>query len=84
MCRNAKFCTELGTDPRKWDKQCPLRPPEYFESCLDSFIKAYTFANQGKLSQAIETLKSTRSEDLRHWFVEHGQKLCKDGRYLDL
>jgi 5-methylcytosine-specific restriction endonuclease McrA len=40
---------------------------------LDSFIEAYVLANQGKLIQAIETLKSTRSEDLRQWFVEHGQ-----------
>ena len=73
MCRQAKFCTELGMDPKKWDKRCPLPPPEYFESCLDAFIEAYSLANQGKLIQAIETLKSTRSEDLRQWFVEHGQ-----------
>jgi 5-methylcytosine-specific restriction endonuclease McrA len=73
MCRKAKFCTELGIDPKKWDKRCPLPPPKYFESCLDSFIEAYVLANQGKLIQAIETLKSTRSEDLRQWFVEHGQ-----------
>ena len=73
MCRKAKFCTELGLDPKKWDKRCPLPPPEYFESCLDSFIQAYSLANQGKLIQAIEILKSTRSEDLRQWFVEHGQ-----------
>ena len=73
MCRKAKFCTELGIDPKKWNKRCPLAPPEYFESCLDSFIKSYALANQGKLTQAIETLKSTRSEDLRQWFVEHGQ-----------
>ena len=73
MCRKAKFCTELGIDPKKWDKYCPLPPPEYFERCLDSFIEAYALANQGKLIQAIDTLKRTRSEDLRQWFVEHGQ-----------
>jgi 5-methylcytosine-specific restriction endonuclease McrA len=73
MCRKAKFCTELGIDPKKWNKRCPLAPPKYFESCLDSFIKSYALANQGKLTQAIKTLKSTRSEDLRQWFVEHGQ-----------
>lgn len=63
----------MGEDSEKWDKRCPLPPPDYFESCLDQFIKAYSAATQGNITESVSLLSKTRSEDLRQWFVEHGQ-----------
>ena len=73
MCRKSKFCTELGQDASKWSQTCPLSPPTYFEDSLNYFIESYQLALKGQKDEAIATLQKTRSDDLRHWFVEHGQ-----------
>ena len=73
MCRNADSCIELDTDPKKWSRTCPLQPPKYFDRSLNTFIKAYTAANAGEINRAIELLSDTRGEDLRNWYIEHGQ-----------
>ena len=73
MCRNSKFCTELGQDINKWSKTCPLRPPTYFDDSLNYFIESYQMALNGKKDEAIATLQKTQSDELRYWFVEHGQ-----------
>ena len=42
MCRGqSSFCTELGTDPEKWSRECPLPPPAFLEESLNYFIESY-------------------------------------------
>jgi hypothetical protein len=73
MCIDAEFCTELGVDPQKWSTRCPLPPPKHLEECLDFFIQAFTAAKKGNLTKSLELLTQTRSNELREWYVEHGQ-----------
>jgi len=73
MCRKADWCTELDSDPKKWSRTCPLQTPKYFEKSLNIFIKAYQAAEAGKIDRAIKLLGDTRGEDLRNWYIEHGQ-----------
>ena len=73
MCRKASWCSELDQDPKNWSKVCPLPPPKYFEESLDFFIAAFRAANKGQFDDAIDLLTQTRSDELRYWYVEHGQ-----------
>jgi hypothetical protein len=73
MCRGKKTCSELGTNPDEWSKSTPLQTPTWFNHELSLFSKAVTYASTGKLNDSLQTLLSVRSDDLRHWFVEHGQ-----------
>ena len=73
MCIAAEFCTELGVDPQNWSARCPLPPPKHFEGCLDFFIQAFTEAKKGNITKSLELLTQTRSNELREWYVEHGQ-----------
>ena len=73
MCRESDWCSELDPDPKKWSKTCPLQPPKYFDKSLNTFIKAYKAAQDGDINRAIELLVDTRGEDLRNWYIEHGQ-----------
>jgi 5-methylcytosine-specific restriction endonuclease McrA len=73
MCIDAEFCTELGVDPQNWSARCPLPPPKHFEGCLDFFIQAFTEAKKGNITKSLELLTQTRSNELREWYVEHGQ-----------
>lgn len=73
MCRNADWCSELDPNPKKWSKSCPLQPPKYFDKSLNTFIKSYTAALAGNINEAIKLLGETRGEDLRNWYIEHGQ-----------
>ena len=73
MCRESDWCSELDPDPKKWSKTCPLQPPKYFDKSLNTFTKAYKAAQDGDIDRAIELLVDTRGEDLRNWYIEHGQ-----------
>ena len=73
MCRKSDYCTELGTNPTQWSTRTPLPHPEYFEKSLETFIRAFEFAKVQDSSNAISFLSRTRSDELRNWFVEHGQ-----------
>jgi hypothetical protein len=73
MCIDAEFCTELGVDPQKWSTRCPLPPPKHLVECLDFFIQAFTEARKGDITKSLELLTQTRSNELREWYVEHGQ-----------
>ena len=73
MCVDSKFCFELGTDPQKWSTRCPLPPPKHLVECLDFFIQAFTEARKGDITKSLELLTQTRSNELRAWYVEHGQ-----------
>ena len=69
MCRAAKFCTELGQDPSKWSRACPLPPPEFSDVALEHFLLAFSQAKAGQIDMAIASLNKTRSDDLRAWCV---------------
>lgn len=73
MCRNAKFCTELGVNPDQWSKSTPLPPPNFFRDSLNYFIVSLQQIANGEQEAALFSLEKTRSNDLRQWFVEHGQ-----------
>jgi len=73
MCRNADWCSELDLNPKKWSKTCLLQPPKYFNESVNVFIKAYRAAESGNTNKAIKLLGDTRGEDLRDWYIEHGQ-----------
>lgn len=73
MCRNTDWCTELDPDPKKWSKTCPLQPPKYFEESLNIFVSAFKAAETGDIAKARHFLARTRSDELRDWYVEHGQ-----------
>jgi|ETNmetMinimDraft_13_1059891.scaffolds.fasta_scaffold55054_1 5-methylcytosine-specific restriction endonuclease McrA len=73
MCRGKETCSELGTNPEKWSKSTPLQIPSWFNDELSLFSKAVELASTGKTNDSLQTLSSVRNDDLRHWFVEHGQ-----------
>ena len=73
MCQQKAFCLILGEDTNKWSRECPLPKPEFFEAALDTFVKAFTLAVGGDIRSSISYLHQIPDEELRHWFVEHGQ-----------
>ena len=73
MCRNSSYCTELGKNPEKWSRTCPLPPPDFFHTSFKFFIAAYELAIQGKILESIAMLEKTESDRLRYWYEEHGQ-----------
>lgn len=73
VCRNSKFCSELGLDPKDWDTHCPLPTPAIFNSYLDFFVESYQLAIDGNISKGIDLLSKTGDSELKNWFVEHGQ-----------
>lgn len=73
MCRNANSCSELGIEPEKWSRLTPLSPPTFFIDSLKYFIESLQLAKNGQSEDALISLEKTRSNELRHWFVEHGQ-----------
>lgn len=71
--RNHRKCTELGDDPAKWSKESPLPPPNWFEEQLEHFECSVLHAAHGEVATAIKVPSLIRSDDLRDWYVEHGQ-----------
>ena len=72
MCRGKAECPELGNDPDRWDRYCPLRPPTWFEGQLDIFISAVNEFVDVKQARCIDILSTIRSDEMRDWFIEHG------------
>lgn len=73
MCIGKSTCTELDINPERWDKTCPLRPLDWFETQLDIFADAVDEFINGNRSHCLEILANIRSNEMRDWFVEHGQ-----------
>ncbi len=72
MCIGQEKCTELG-DPSTWDLNCPLRPPGWFEDELSKFDEALDEFIRGNRNNCIGLLESVRSDEIRGWYIEHGQ-----------
>ena len=73
MCRGKKYCSELGTTPKLWSKKSPLVPPKWFKHELLLFKEAVFEASIGNISESIQILNKIRSDEMREWYVEHGQ-----------
>jgi 5-methylcytosine-specific restriction endonuclease McrA len=73
MCRHSQFCTELRGGPETWSRHAPLLPPAWLEGELDLFVDAVHAAAGGNRAASLEALARIRSDDLRNWYVEHGQ-----------
>lgn len=82
MCKGRNYCTELGTDPTKWSRECPLPPPPWFSDQVVVFRRAARSAAEGALDTALKLLHKVRGEDLREWYDRHGQNTGKF-RYRD-
>lgn len=73
MCRGKQNCSELGVNPQLWSRETPLRPPEWFKSELLIFKEAVFEASIGNRNRSLLILSKIRSDEMRNWFVEHGQ-----------
>lgn len=73
MCRGKQNCSELGTNPENWSKVAPLLPPLWFKEELSLFSSAVHEAAVGNIEKSLKSLLKIRSNELREWFVEHGQ-----------
>lgn len=72
MCRG-RFCDVLGDHPDNWSRCAPLLPPNWFDQQIDTFRAVVLAASNGYIELATSLLARVRSDDLRDWFVEHGQ-----------
>ncbi|EDM25777.1 hypothetical protein LNTAR_15212 [Lentisphaera araneosa HTCC2155] len=77
MCKGKNICSELGDDPKSWDEKSTLLPPFWIRKEIETFISAVESAFRGDLSHSKEILKTIKSDDLRDWFVDHGQNTGK-------
>jgi hypothetical protein len=73
MCRAANKCTELGSNPALWPRNSPLAPRDWFEEQLDIFHEAVSQFVDGDSTACLTTLAKTRSNEMRDWYIEHGQ-----------
>lgn len=73
MCRGKNECSELGADSSRWDKRCLLRHPVWMSAEVDRLSRAVRALVDGRRDLAITELRESRDEEMRTWFIEHGQ-----------
>lgn len=73
MCRGINICSELGSNSDVWDKFSPLPMPNWGSNQIDIFESAVDDFIRGNTNSCLNKLKQIRSEELTHWFIEHGQ-----------
>ncbi len=73
MCRKSKECSELGTDPSKWDQYCPLRMPSWFDNEILKFSRAVGLFVDLKRDECLSVISTIRDKEMRVWCSEHGQ-----------
>lgn len=75
MCRGLSVCSELGSNPGQWDRECLLRPPAWIGTCIDTFIEAMDCLIKGNRNGCLELLKKIqeREKAFTNWYIEHGQ-----------
>ena len=74
MCRGKEFCSELGHDPNKWSKNCPLPLPDFFNSSLEKFSVSVRELTLRNTKAALDALFECNSEEVGSYFMEHGQQ----------
>lgn len=81
MCRKSHrdnphgdYCTELGTDPKQWDKECPLRPKPAMKltECVDAFIEVIQAYRREKAT-IDDVAEKAENVNLKNWYIMHGQ-----------
>ncbi len=82
MCRGKNECSELGADPAKWDKDCPLRPPEWLNGEITKFVQALEQFIAGNQENCISILSTIRNHEITDWYIEHGQMSGKHRKNL--
>ena len=73
MCRGKQFCSELGTNPSEWDKNCPLRVPSIYDNAVNLFTDAILLFIKGKRDECISKIEEIDNVGITNWYVEHGQ-----------
>lgn len=73
MCRGKDECTELADNTSKWDRYCPLRPPEWIDIEITSFEQAVDQLMKGNRDKCLELLANIKDEEITDWYIEHGQ-----------
>lgn len=75
MCLGNLICSEIGSDPKQFDKECLLRPPSWIGPCIDKFIQAMDCLIAGKRNACLELLNKIMDEEkaFTKWYIEHGQ-----------
>jgi len=74
MCREKKFCEVLGTDSSKWDRQCLIRMPSFFEDAVENFSSAVSHLACGDKVKSLQALKKCNSESVGKFYIEHGKQ----------
>lgn len=74
MCRNKRYCSELGEDASMWDKDCPLRLPATFNTAIDVFADAVQLFANGQRQACIDVLETIDTRTITDWYIEHGQQ----------
>jgi 5-methylcytosine-specific restriction endonuclease McrA len=74
MCRGIVICSELGSDPSKWSKYCPLPVPGYFNDSVEKFSSAIKEILIGNKRESLQVLTSANSIEVGRFFIEHGQQ----------
>ena len=73
MCRGKNTCSELGSNPLKWNKYCPLTIPEWIDDEVTIFVKAVEMFAKGNRSDCLDLMDSIRDSEITEWYIEHGQ-----------
>jgi 5-methylcytosine-specific restriction endonuclease McrA len=83
MCRKNLNCIELGVDPTKWDRGSPLPPPKHFGRAHDVLLDVFALLEKREISGAIRALQTPLAEEIKVWYIEHGQ-MSGDHRFTGL
>ena len=81
MCRGKNFCSELGTNPVKWNFYAPISKPFWFTEQMELFESAVNDFISIDKNSCLDKVKKIKSEEIINWFIEHGQM---SGRHRDL
>lgn len=73
MCRNATQCSEIDSNSKTWDADCPLRTPDWMQNAVDEFVRAVHEYREGNTSACIARLQQIDGDAITTWYIEHGQ-----------
>jgi len=73
MCRGKLICSELGTDPNRWDKFSPLPTPHWMKGEIDVFVTAVNEILHDKKENCLQILKEIKSDEITQCYIEHVQ-----------
>lgn len=76
MCytNEQEFCVILGADSSKWDKQCPIPFPSFFNEAIDKFSNAVNYLSLGQKEQSLEALRQSNFDAVGEFYIKHGKQ----------